>query len=163
MAQPAPDAEGAAAAPLGLPTRHSMAALRARLAVVEARRARLFAQGDRLVQGFAASYPEAPARLVRYADRTLNDYRWRLSGHAQWRHLGLPTNKAAVELTGATGRRLLAALPAPARADWLRWEAQRQALNHASALAKYEVLRLHQLIERQEALRQLLRQGEAAP
>ena len=82
-----------------LPTRKSIAHLATRLATAEARRAALFQQGDRLIQKFKTKYPDAPAYLVRYADRTLNDYRWRLSGHAKWRHLGLPSNKACLLYT----------------------------------------------------------------
>ena len=144
-----------------LPTRKSIVHLATRLATAEARRAALFQQGDRLIHEFKTKYPVAPAYLVRYADRTLNDYRWRLSGHAKWRHLGLPGNKAAVELTGDVGTKLLANLPAAARLDWLRFEARRQAMNFESAMTKYEVMRLRSLIERQEILRQLVRQGGA--
>lgn len=142
-----------------LPTRKSIGQLSVRLALAEARRTALFQQGDRLLQEFRSKYPDAPAYLVRYADRTLNDYRWRLSGHTKWRRLGLPDNKAAVELTGEVGVKLLAGLPVSARQDWLRFEARRQAMNFESAMTKYEVLRLRSLIERQEMLRQLVRQG----
>jgi hypothetical protein len=142
-----------------LPTRKSIGQLSVRLALAEARRTLLLQRGDRLLQEFRSKYPDAPAYLVRYADRTLNDYRWRLSGHTKWRRLGLPSNKAAVELTGEIGVQLLAGLPESARHDWLRFEARRQAMNFESAMTKYEVLRLRSLIERQEMLRQLVRQG----
>ena len=114
----------------------SIVHLATRLATAEARRAALFQQGDRLIRSSRPEYPDAPACLVRYADRTLNDYRWRLSGHAKWRHLGLPDNKAAVELTGEVGGEALADLPAAARLDWLRFEARRQAMNFESAMTK---------------------------
>ena len=144
-----------------LPTRKRIAALQARLAEVEAKRAALLGQGDQLVREFRSRYPDAPAYLVRYADRTLNDYRWRLSGKAKWRQLGLPGNKATMELTNETGRKILGSLPAITRTDWLRFEARRQALNYESAMTKYEVMRLRALVERQELLRQLVRQGGA--
>jgi len=151
--------EAAVPDPGQLPTRKSIAALEARLAVAEAKRAALLKHGDRLVAQFKSKYPDSPAYLVRYADRTLNDYRWRLSGKAKWRHIGLPGNKVAVELTGETGQKILASLPGVARVDWLRFEASRQAMNYESAMTKYEVMRLRSLIERQELLRQLVRQG----
>jgi hypothetical protein len=143
------------------PTRRSIAVLEARLAVAEAKRAALLQRGDRLVSEFKSKYPDSPAYLVRYADRTLNDYRWRLSGKATYRDIGLPGNKTAVELTGETGKKILASLPQVARVDWLRFEAWRQAMNYESAMTKYEVMRLRSLIERQELLRQLVREGGA--
>ena len=142
-----------------LPTRKRIGVLRTRLASIDAKRAALLKRGDELVAAFKAKYPDSPAYLVRYADRTLNDYRWRLSGSAKWRHTGQPGNKVAVELTGDVGQRILASLPAAAREDWLHFEVHRQSLNYESAMTKYEIMRLRQLIERQELLRQLIRQG----
>lgn len=147
------------AAPTDLPTRRSLSALEARLADKEERRAALLAQGNCLIRAFTEKYPDSPARVVRYADRTLNDYRWRLSRKAKWRHLGIPSNAVTVELTGVLGRHVLASLPEVARMDWLSFEARRQALNYQSAVTKYEVMRLRQLIMQQEQLRQLGRQG----
>ncbi|MGB5648627.1 MAG: hypothetical protein WBM59_01000, partial [Sedimenticolaceae bacterium] len=118
------------------PTRRSIAALEARLALAEAKRAALLKRGDRLVREFKSKYPDSPAYLVRYADRTLNDYRWRLSGKAKYRVIGIPGNKAAVELTGETGKKILLSLPEAARIDWLRFEAWRQAMNYESAMTK---------------------------
>ena len=141
------------------PTRRSIAALEARLAVAEEKRAALLKRGDRLVREFKSKYPDSPAYLVRYADRTLNDYRWRLSGKAKYRGIGIPGNKVAVELTGETGKKILLSLPEAARNDWLRFEAWRQAMNYESAMTKYEVMRLRSLIDRQELLRQLVRHG----
>ena len=85
--------------------------LKTRLAEVEARRAMLLNQGDALVTEFRSKYPDSPAYLVRYADRTLNDYRWRLSGSAKWRHIGMAGNKVAVDLTSEKGQIVLASLP----------------------------------------------------
>ena len=151
--------EGRVAVPTDLPTRRSLSALQARLADTQARRATLLEQGNRLIRAFAEKYPDSPARVVRYADRTLNDYRWRLSRKAKWRHLGIPSNAVTLELTGELGRHVLASLPEVARMDWLSFEARRQALNYQSAVTKYEVMRLRQLIVQQEQLRQLGRQG----
>lgn len=141
-----------------MPTRRSISTIHTRLADVEAKRQALFQQGGQMIADFKAKYPYSPAYLVRYADRTLNDYRWRLSGSAKWRHTGQPRNKVAVELTGEVGQKILSSLPPPTREDWLHFETLRQALNFASAMTKYEILRLRQLIERQELLRQLVRQ-----
>ena len=151
--------EQAVTDPDQMPTRKSIAAIRTRLANVEAKRQALFQQGNEMIAAFKAKYPDSPATLVRYADRTLNDYRWRLSGSAKWRHTGQPGNKVAVELTGEVGQKILSSLPPPTRVDWLYFETRRQALNFASAMTKYEIMRLRQLIERQELLRQLVRQG----
>ena len=142
-----------------MPTRKSIGVLKTRLAEVEARRASLLKQGDELVAEFRTKYPDSPAYLVRYADRTLNDYRWRLSGSAKWRHIGVAGNKVAVDLTSTKGQMVLASLPFATRNDWLRFEASRQVLNFKSAMTKYEVMRLRSLIERQEELRQLVRHG----
>lgn len=142
-----------------LPSRKSIGLLQARLADAQARRATLLQQGDELVTEFRARYPDSPAYLVRYADRTLNDYRWRLSGSAKWRQIGVAGNKVAVDLTSEKGQAVLASLPLVAQADWLRYEARRQVLNFRSAMTKYEVMRLRSLIERQEQLRQMVRRG----
>ena len=144
-----------------MPTRKRIGLLKRRLAEVEARRAMFMQQGDELVAEFRAKYPDSPAYLVRYADRTLNDYRWRLSGSAKWRHIGVAGNKVAVDLTSDKGQVVLASLPLATQHDWLRFEARRQVLNFKSAMTKYEVMRLRSLIERQEELRQLVRQGGA--
>ena len=144
-----------------MPTRKRIGLLTTRLAAVEARRAVLLKQGDALVIEFRTKYPDSPAYLVRYADRTLNDYRWRLSGSAKWRRIGIAGNKVAVDLTSEQGQIVLASLPLATQNDWLRFEARRQVLNFKSAMTKYEVMRLRSLIERQEELRQLVRQGGA--
>jgi hypothetical protein len=146
---------------VALPTRRTIAELQRQLGEAEQQRGVFFERGAKLVSAFRRQYPNAPATLVRYADRTLNDYRWRLSGSARWRYLGLPTNKATIDLTGETGVRILNSLPEAARSDWLSFEARRQQLNHDSALVKYRVLRLRQLIQHQEALRQLVRRNVA--
>ena len=144
-----------------MPTRKSIGLLKTRLVEVEARRATLLKQGDALVTEFRSKYLDSPAYLVRYADRTLNDYRWRLSGSAKWRHIGMAGNKVAVDLTSEKGKTVLASLPFATQNDWLRFEARRQVLNFQSAMTKYEVMRLRSLIERQEELRQLVRRGGA--
>ena len=142
-----------------LPTRSGIADLQRELTEAKRTREFLYQEGQEMLDDFRTRYPDGPAYLTRYADRTLSDYRWRLSGRAKWRHaVGLTASKASFDLTNATGKQIISYLPAPARADWLQFEARRLRLNYESAIAKYRILRLNSLIEQQELLRQLAKE-----
>ncbi|WP_162622889.1 hypothetical protein [Salinisphaera orenii] len=108
-------------------------------------------RGHDLCEEFKRQYPNAPAKVVRYNDRTLTYFRWRRSSARKWRHQSGKTQRPRVNptltLTSDDGRALLAGLPVPVQRDWLAYERQRLALNLEIATAEYERRRLAEYIE----------------
>ncbi|WP_111748826.1 hypothetical protein [Salinisphaera orenii] len=113
-------------------------------------------RGHDLCDAFKQQYPNAPAKLVRYNDRTLTYFRWRRSSARKWRNQAGGTRRARLNptltLTSDAGRQLLARLPASVRHDWLAYERQRLALNLEIATAEYERRRLVEYVEANEQL-----------
>ena len=141
-----------------LPSRKIIHERQQRYTELDARRTALRAEGDAMIARFREGYPDAPAYLVRYADRTLSDYRWRLSSAGRWRREDRPAKiNYPVDLTGEAGADLLSRLPAVTRKHWLELENQRIRLNFESALVKYERMRVRSLIDQLEKLRKMLK------
>ncbi len=140
----------------GRASRRTIRALHLRLEKLEAQRQEFLKQGDDMVSMFRRRYPDAPAYLVRYSDRTHNDYRWRLSSAKRLRGDRPKGLNRSFDLTNETGRALLAQMPEEMRRMCLSLENSRVSLNFQSAMVNYERFRVKDLIERKEALRQLL-------
>ncbi len=127
---------------------------RTRLAELEDRLAELERDGERMVSEFRHRFPDAPAYIARYTDRTLTRWRWRRSSARRWRG-SLPRGvNPTFELTGEQGRLLLRQLPEPVREAWLRYERQRVDLNLFYALARYERARIEDWLARRASLAQ---------
>ena len=135
----------------------STKAARKRLAQLEARHDELKAMGEQLVQEFQRNFPNSPAYLTRYTDRTLNDYRWRRSSARKWRGDRPPGINVSFDLTGDAGIDLLTCLPPATRKAWLEYERRRIELNLALSLLNYERYRLNDYLTRMEKLRALAR------
>ena len=101
------------------------------------------ARGTQLCEAFARQFPVAPAKLVRYQDRSLTFYRWRQSGSRHW---GSNTT-SAISLTGEAGRKLLSRIPQAARQDWLSYERHRIYLNMQMSIASYQLYRLQDWLD----------------
>lgn len=145
------------------PVSQAPTATRARLLSLERERDRLFALGDAMTAEFRDRFPNAPAYLTRYSDRTLTAYRWRRSSAAPWRGRRTPGANASLELTSEAGATLLAALDPAVRQAWLDYELRRVRLNHVLALTLYELQRLTRLREQMAAIRRLADPAEAIP
>jgi len=128
---------------------------RRRLAALDQRREALHALGADLVREFREQFPNAPAYLTRYSDRTYTAYRWRRSSHKKWRGSGPRGVNLSVELASPDGRRILGRLPAAAARTWLGYERRRISLNLAVACIEYERARIRDYLARLDALRDL--------
>ncbi|WP_353251004.1 hypothetical protein [Salinisphaera sp. T31B1] len=116
------------------------------------------AEGTQLCEAFQAQFPKAPAKIVRYNDRSLTFYRWRQSSARRW-----GSNKTtAVNLTGDAGQRLLARVPATARQHWLNYERRRVYLNMCLSIAAYELYRLQDWLDALDAIKAIERDGLVA-
>lgn len=133
--------------------------VRGRLATLEEHRNQLRAYGDRMVAEFRERFPDAPAYLTRYADRTNNDFRWRRSAARRWRGEGVRRRNTSIELTGEDGKLLLQWLPEETRRVWIDYERRRIELNLALALTNYERMRLRDYLDRVAVLRRLARES----
>jgi len=133
----------------------SVRSARARIAELDAEIAGLEREGERLVADFRERFPDSPAYLAKYADRTLTGWRWRRSSARRWRGDRPARVNRTFDLTGDEGRSLLRGLPAGVRASWLRFERRRADLNLAYALARYERTRLQDWLSRRAVLTRL--------
>ncbi len=146
-----------------VPSRRTIRLLYIRLEELEAQRQAYLKEGDAMVARFKSLCPDAPAYLVRYSDRTNNDYRWRMSSAKRLRGDRPRGLNRSFDLTNEAGMKLLAEqVPDYMRRIWLEFENERISLNFQSAMVNYERFRVKDLIKRKEALRQLLRGNPAA-
>ena len=113
------------------------------------------AEGTRLCESFGKQFPTAPAKIVRYNDRSLTFYRWRQSSARRW---GNPST-TAISLTGQAGRALLARVPISARGHWLNYERRRIYLNMRLSTASYELYRLQDWLDGLDAIKAIERDG----
>ncbi len=135
-------------------TRWTIRRARARLAELEALIAEIEQEGTRMTQEFRGRFPDAPAYISRYTDRTFTRWRWRRSSSKIWRG-GRPRGiNPSIELMGSEGRAILRQLPEPVRKVWLRYERQRIDLNLSHAVAHYERMRIEDWLARRASLAQ---------
>lgn len=112
-------------------------------------------EGTQLCEAFRSQFPKAPAKIVRYHDRSLTFYRWRQSSARRW-----GSNKpTAIHLTGDAGQTLLARVPDAVRPHWLRYERRRIGLNMRLSIASYELYRIQDWLDALEAIRAIERDG----
>ncbi|MDA3921900.1 MAG: hypothetical protein PF501_14650 [Salinisphaera sp.] len=112
-------------------------------------------EGTKLCEAFQAQFPKAPAKIVRYNDRSLTFYRWRQSSARRW-----GTNKTtAINLTGDAGQALLARVPESARRHWLNYERRRVYLNMRLSIATYELYRLQDWLDALDTIKVMERDG----
>lgn len=128
-----------------------------RIKELEMREHELHRLGKRLVQEFKERFPDAPAYLTRYADKTWTSYRWRRPTGYRSRGKRPTAIYAPFELTSDTGRELLQSLPIPARGVWLDFERRRIELNFMLAITGYERYRIGDLLSRIRQLREMER------
>lgn len=157
MAAPFDEAAGAVfdVAPLKGPLR--VRGARQRIAVLEQVARDGEAEGIQLCEAFQAQFPTAPAKIVRYNDRSLTFYRWRQSSARRW-----GSNKpTAINLTGDAGQALLARVPDATRQHWLHYERRRVDLNMRLSIATYELYRLQDWLDALDAIKTIERNGLA--
>lgn len=112
-------------------------------------------EGARLCEAFLKQFPTAPAKLVRYRDRSLTFYRWRQSSAKHWGG----NSTTAVSLTGASGLALLKRVPEVARPHWLNYERRRIYLNMRLSIATYELYRIQGWIDALDDIKHIERDG----
>lgn len=112
-------------------------------------------EGTQLCEAFRSQFPTAPAKIVRYNDRSLTFYRWRQSSARRW-----GTNKAtAIHLTGDAGHALLARVPEAVRPHWLNYERRRIGLNMRLSIATYELYRIQDWLDALDMIKSIERDG----
>ncbi|MGN8159682.1 hypothetical protein [Salinisphaera hydrothermalis] len=116
------------------------------------------AEGARLCESFGKQFPTAPAKIVRYNDRSLTFYRWRRSSARRWGN----KSTTAISLTGKQGLALLARVPESARGHWLNYERRRIYLNMRLSIATYEHYRIQGWLDGLEQIKVIERDGLAA-
>jgi hypothetical protein len=116
------------------------------------------AEGAKLCETFRAQFPHAPAKIVRYTDRSLTFYRWRQSSARQWGG----RSATAISLTGEAGLALLSRVPEAARGHWLNYERRRIYLNMRLSTATYEHYRIQDWLDGLERIKAIERDGLAA-
>ncbi len=116
------------------------------------------AEGAKLCEAFRKQFPQAPAKIVRYRDRSLTFYRWRQSSARHWGG----NSTTAISLTGEAGRALLSLVPESARRHWLRYERRRIYLNMRLSIVSYELYRLQDWLDGLEAIETIERDGLSA-
>lgn len=113
------------------------------------------ARGAQLCEAFAHQFPVAPAKLVRYRDRSLTFYRWRQSSSRHWGG----NTPSAISLTGEAGRNLLSRVPQAARQDWLDYERRRIYLNMQLSIASYQLYRLQDWLDDLDTIKSIEARG----
>lgn len=116
------------------------------------------AAGTLLCEAFRSQFPKAPAKIVRYNDRSLTFYRWRQSSARRWGS----HKTTAIHLTGDAGQALLARVPEAARQHWLNYERRRIDLNMCLSIATYELYRLQDWLDALDTIKTIERDGLAA-
>ena len=111
-------------------------------------------EGNKLCDAFDTQFPQAPAKIVRFNDRSLTFYRWRQSSHRRWGS----HKTSAINLTGEAGQDLLARVPESARQHWLNYERRRLYLNTRLSIAAYEMYRLQDWIDALDAVKSIERE-----
>lgn len=111
--------------------------------------------GNEMCEQFARQFPVAPAKPVRYKDRSLTFYRWRQSGSKSWGS----NAKTAINLMGEAGLELLGRVPESARKQWLQYERRRIELNTQLATASYELYRLQDWLDASDTIKKIESDG----
>jgi hypothetical protein len=133
----------------------SMRELRERLRVLEARHEELHLLGGAMIRRFRGGYPDAPIYLVKYASRSLSEYRWRQRSGLHWGGEERRRGNVTLDLTTPQGQALLERFSLGVRQDWLQWEGWRVELNLALSTCTYERYRLRDYVERKRRMREM--------